>query len=58
MAMLGYGGCPMAEDELVGNISTEFMMAFFKKKGIDTGIDIAALNEAKTTAKEIFSSYA
>jgi hydroxymethylglutaryl-CoA lyase len=54
MAMLGFGGCPMAEDELVGNISTEFMMLYFKEKGVVTGIDQEALNRAKEVAGEIF----
>lgn len=29
-AAKGYGGCPMAEDELVGNIATENLMAYFQ----------------------------
>jgi hydroxymethylglutaryl-CoA lyase len=57
MAMLGFGGCPMAEDELVGNISTEFMMRFFEEKGVETGIDFAALANAQAVAREIFGRY-
>jgi hydroxymethylglutaryl-CoA lyase len=57
MAMLGFGGCPMAEDELVGNISTEFMMQYFKEKGVETGIDHEALTRAKEVAGEIFGVY-
>ncbi len=57
MAMMGFGGCPMAEDDLVGNVSTEFMMDFFKEKGIETGINADALFEAKIVASEIFGKY-
>ena len=57
MAMLGFGGCPMAEDELVGNISTEFMLGFLKDKNIPSGIHEEALTEAKIVASEIFGRY-
>lgn len=32
-AVKGYGGCPMAEDELVGNIATENLIQFLEEKG-------------------------
>jgi hydroxymethylglutaryl-CoA lyase len=57
MAMLGFGGCPMAEDELVGNISTEFMLGFLKEKNIQARINEEALAEAKIVASEIFGRY-
>ena len=57
MAMLGFGGCPMAEDELVGNISTEFMLGFLRDKNISTGINEDALVESKIVATEIFGKY-
>ena len=57
MAMMGFGGCPMAEDDLVGNVSTEFMMDFLKEKNIETGINADALFEAKIVASEIFGRY-
>ncbi len=53
-AMKGFGGCPMAKDELVGNMDMETMIRFFKTKGIDTGIDEAALEEASRMAMETF----
>ena len=56
-AMLGYGGCPMAEDELVGNISTEFMLGFLKDKEVPTGINEEAFARAKGVAGEIFGKY-
>ena len=53
-AMLGYGGCPMAKDDLVGNMPTERMMNHFK--GINKGnkIDFQALNKSYDTALSIF----
>ena len=35
----GFGGCPMAKDELTGNMPTEKLFSFFKSKGIDLSID-------------------
>lgn len=33
-AIKGYGGCPMAKDDLVGNMATETLMSFLDKRGI------------------------
>lgn len=35
----GFGGCPMANNELVGNMPTERLVSYFRSKNIDTGID-------------------
>jgi hydroxymethylglutaryl-CoA lyase len=32
-AIKGFGGCPMAGDELTGNLATEIWFHFCKKKG-------------------------
>ncbi|MEX0884656.1 MAG: hydroxymethylglutaryl-CoA lyase [Cyclobacteriaceae bacterium] len=53
-AILGFGGCPMANDDLVGNIPTEQLVRIVKSKGFETGIDEAALNEALKMAQQIF----
>jgi hydroxymethylglutaryl-CoA lyase len=37
-AIKGYGGCPMAKDELTGNMPTEKLLSYFTTKKIDTGI--------------------
>jgi len=50
----GIGGCPMAEDELVGNIATENLLYWCDKKGIDTGLDMEAFGIAMQTAGQLF----
>jgi len=52
--MLGYGGCPMAEHELVGNIATETIIERLDKKGSGTNLDLEAFAEARRMAFEIF----
>lgn len=53
-ALKGIGGCPMANDELVGNMNTEWMIDYFQQQGINTGIDPDALRESLVIAGEIF----
>jgi hydroxymethylglutaryl-CoA lyase len=53
-ALKGIGGCPMAGNDLVGNMDTEFMIDYFEQLGIDTGINKEALKEAGKIASEIF----
>lgn len=53
-ALKGIGGCPMANDELVGNMNTEWMINYFESKGIDPGINKIALLDSISIADEIF----
>ncbi len=53
-AIKGYGGCPMAKDDLTGNIPTENMVYYFEKIGETTGLNIEAFNEAMQLANHIF----
>lgn len=55
-AILGIGGCPMAADDLVGNMATEWVLSYFEEKGIIASINAAAWNESKRMAAEIFRS--
>ncbi|RYD94698.1 MAG: hypothetical protein EOP54_17065 [Sphingobacteriales bacterium] len=50
----GIGGCPMAKDELVGNIATENMLLFAHKHKIPLKINDAAFNTAAQMAVEVF----
>lgn len=53
-ALKGYGGCPMAKDELTGNMATEQMVDFFGQKGISTGVRAEELAHALAYAATIF----
>ncbi len=54
-ALKGIGGCPMANDELVGNMNTELLIPYFEELGLLEGIDKEALSEASALATEIFA---
>jgi len=53
-ALKGVGGCPMAEDELVGNMDTEFMIPYFEQLGLLQNINQQALKKAIDMASKIF----
>lgn len=53
-AMLGFGGCPMAKDELTGNIPTESILAFANMHEIKTGLDMIKFGDAMRKAKSVF----
>lgn len=53
-ALKGYGGCPMAKDELTGNMPTEKMIEWFNSQGINHGIDHAALQQSLDFSSSIF----
>lgn len=53
-ALKGIGGCPMADDELVGNMSTEIMISYFEQQGIFPDLDKMALAESLLMAGKIF----
>lgn len=53
-ALKGIGGCPMAEDELVGNMNSELMIPYFKKIGLLKNINENALKRASEMASQIF----
>ena len=55
-ALKGIGGCPMANDELVGNMDTEKMIGFFEQKQFIDGINKEALQAALIMASEIFTT--
>ena len=53
-ALKGIGGCPMAGDDLVGNMDTAKMIYFLEEKNRQTGIDHEALLESLELASRIF----
>lgn len=53
-AIKGFGGCPMAEDDLTGNMPTERMLAWFDSQGIETGINMDHFGEAMNYSLQVF----
>ena len=53
-ALKGIGGCPMADDELVGNMNSELMIDYFEQHNISAGLNKEALAESLRIASEIF----
>ena len=54
-AILGYGGCPMAKDELVGNMPSEKMLEYLIEQKKVSNINVKALKDAVAQAYLIFS---
>ena len=53
-ALLGFGGCPMARDELVGNMPSEHILQYLMEKKMIRNISQTALEEAQNEALTIF----
>lgn len=53
-AIKGYGGCPMAKDELTGNMPTERVLQYFNEKKINLALNQEAFNEAYSNASNVF----
>ncbi len=54
-ALRGYGGCPMADDDLVGNLATENLMKLLEGRGNKLGLDMAEFAEALKVSGQVFS---
>jgi hydroxymethylglutaryl-CoA lyase len=55
-ALKGYGGCPMAKDDLIGNMATEVMIETLEKEGYDLGLNKSELTESLKLARFVFNS--
>lgn len=53
-AFLGLGGCPMAKDDLTGNLPTENLLAFCDETGLTTNINRPEFGKSLMLASEIF----
>lgn len=53
-AIGGFGGCPMAEDELVGNINTQNMIQYFENQGVSLGLNKGEFRKSVEISKNIF----
>lgn len=54
-ALKGYGGCPMAKNELTGNIATENVVAYLQSQNEYIGLDLDKLQEAMEYSGRIFN---
>ena len=53
-AIKGFGGCPMATDDLTGNMATENIISYLNENNIEHGLNEKAFNEAMMMSLEIF----
>lgn len=56
-AIQGFGGCPMAKDELTGNMPTEKLLSYFTAAKVDTNIQPILFESAHNEASKIFLNY-
>lgn len=56
-AIQGFGGCPMAKDELTGNMPTEKLLSYCAQQKIDHGVHLARFESAFNKASDIFLNY-
>ena len=56
-AIQGFGGCPMAKDELTGNMPTEKLLSYFNTIKKDTGVNAVAFESAYNESTKIFTKY-
>jgi hydroxymethylglutaryl-CoA lyase len=56
-ALNGIGGCPMAGDELVGNMDTLLMIDYFRKKNVLHELNSEALEKSRALSAEIFLNH-
>jgi hydroxymethylglutaryl-CoA lyase len=56
-AIQGFGGCPMAKDELTGNMPTEKLLSYFTAAKADTNVSWMSFESAHNEATKIFTKY-
>ncbi|MGZ3754773.1 MAG: hydroxymethylglutaryl-CoA lyase [Mucilaginibacter sp.] len=54
-ALKGYGGCPMAKDDLTGNIATENLIGYLQSQNVVTSLNLDKLQEAMDYSGRIFT---
>jgi len=55
-AIQGFGGCPMAKDELTGNMPTEKLLSYFTSKR-NNNLNALSFESAYNEATKLFSKY-
>lgn len=56
-AIKGYGGCPMAKDDLTGNMPTEKMLGYFLERELDLELNMEFFGEAMQMTNMIFPTH-
>jgi len=56
-ALKGFGGCPMAKDDLTGNMPTEKIISFLNENNIEHNLNLNELDNALLKANHIFNKY-
>lgn len=55
-ALKGFGGCPMAADDLTGNMATEELIAYLHRKNETLGLDMEKWQEAMILSAKVFNT--
>lgn len=56
-AIKGFGGCPMAMDDLTGNIPTEGMLGWFDKNNVKAGLNLDEFGKAIAMSTSVFTKH-
>ncbi len=56
-AIQGFGGCPMAKDDLTGNMPTEKLLSYFTSQKANTNTSPMSFESAYNEATKIFTAY-
>jgi hydroxymethylglutaryl-CoA lyase len=56
-AIQGFGGCPMAKDDLTGNMPTEKLLSYFTAQKANTNTSPMSFESAYNEAMKIFTAY-
>jgi len=56
-AVQGFGGCPMAKDDLTGNMPTEKMLSYLNQQNADHGVKMGSFESAYNMATGLFGKY-
>ena len=56
-AIQGFGGCPMAKDDLTGNMPTEKLLSYFTTQKATTNTSPMSFESAYNEATKIFTAY-
>jgi hydroxymethylglutaryl-CoA lyase len=56
-AIQGFGGCPMAKDDLTGNMPTEKLLSYFTAKKENTNLNPLSFESAYNEASKLFGEF-